>query len=152
MLTACIKQRMPWRIVSGANVKYVDPTSRRVIVTLTSFALLDLTHVLLSTLITLNVPEQLTAVLRAERWDWTLLFRWDLGCNPPPCWMICSQRRGWRWRCHGILLSTGYNGITVDSIVVSGGYMNVWECGCTVGGMFYRTLLAWDGQMSWLIL
>lgn len=39
-------------------------------------------------------------------------------------------------------LSTGYNWITADSIVVSGGYMNVWECGCTVGGMFSRMLLA----------
>lgn len=119
-----------------------------VIVVLTSFSLLDLTLVLPSALIALNVPEQLKAIQRAKRWDWTLLFQWDLGCNPPPCWIISSQRRGGvKVALPWYLLSTGDNGITVDSIVVSGGYMNVI---CRGAWLHSGPNVSEDADMGWL--
>lgn len=118
-----------------------------VIVVLTSFSLLDLTLVLPSALIALNVPEQLKAIQRAKRWDWTLLFQWDLGCNPPPCWIISSQRRGGlRWHCHDICFQQEIMGLLLTALLSAVGIWmsSVGVRGCTVGRMCHR-MLTWGG-------
>lgn len=103
-----------------ADIRLGVTANAPVIVILTSISLWDLTQVLLSAVTTLNVSEQLTAILRAKWWDWSLLFQWYLDCNPPPCWIIWF-RGGLKVALLWYLLSAGDNGITVD-IVVSGGY------------------------------
>lgn len=84
--------------ITVVNAVYVDPINR-----LANASVFDRFNrppfFFFLSLITLNEPEQLTAVLRAQRPDQTIPFQWDLGCNPSPCWMICSERRAWgRWR------------------------------------------------------
>lgn len=70
-------------INTGVNAVYVDPINRRAnapaLVRFSRFP---------SSLITLNEPEQLTGLLRAQGPDRALPFGWDLGCNPSPRWMI----------------------------------------------------------------
>lgn len=125
-------------------IRHVGVTANApAIVILTSFSLLDLTQVLLSSVITLNVSEQLTAILRAQRWGWTLLFRWDLGCNPPPCWIICSQRGGEGGTAMVICFLQEIMGLLLTALLsVVGIWMSsVRGCGCTGG---------WHGMKRWV--
>lgn len=92
-----------------------------------------------SSLITLNEPEQLTGLLRAQGPDRAQPFGWDLGCNPSPCWMILLREEAVREV--KVALSTGDNGITAGGVVVSGHTLIV-----------EMEMEAGDGNMGSLIL